>query len=158
MTNLSEWAEQPVESISLETMDKLVQDLADLRAKHKAAKDVASEIYKELAEAEQLVINALKVSGKKKYENEHVGRVNIVVKETYATPKTNEDKQKLFDYIDRKYGADVLISLLGINHQTLNSWANKETEQDPLVQIPGLQAPTSEETLRFTSKKGGADE
>lgn len=102
---------------------------------------------------EKKVLAALKAKGKTKYEVEGVGRVNIIMKETYETPKTNEQKIALFNYIKSKYGPDVLMSMTSINHQTLNSWCNKEIDSDPSVKIPGLNPPTSDEQVRFTVAK-----
>ena len=130
----------------------MVQKLKEKRDAHKEAKEAAAKIYKDLEEAEKEVLNALKASGKNKYELEGVGLVYIAHKTTYTTPKTNEDKTKLFNYIKDKHGPDALMSLVSINHQSLNSWANKETENDPLLEIPGLEAPTAAEILNFRSK------
>lgn len=133
-------------------MDQLVQDLRAKREKHKVAKEVAAAIYTELEAAENMVIGALKSSGKSKYEAEGVGLVYISHKTSYTTPKSNEEKQALFDYIKAKNGPAALMSLVSINHATLNSWANKETEDNPLLEIPGLQQPTATETLNFRAK------
>lgn len=150
--DLSEWAEQSTQSISLEQMDQLVQSLKAKREKHKEAKEAAAKIYEELEEAEKAVIGALKSSGKSKYEAEGVGLVYISHKTTYSTPKTIDDKTKLFNYIKGKHGNDALMTLVSINHQSLNSWANKETEENPLLEIPGLDQPTATETLNFRTK------
>ena len=150
--DLSEWTDQSAQ-ITLEQMDQLVEDLSTKRAVHTKAKEEAAKLYAELVEAEQKLVGALKASGKTKYEKEGVGLVYISHKTTWTTPKTNEQKISLFNYIKAKHGADALMGLTSINHQTLNSWANKETEADPLVQIPGLELPTTQETLNFRSKK-----
>jgi len=42
--------------------------------------------------------------------------------------------------------------MVGINHMTLNSWANQGFEENPLVDIPGLAAPTAETILNFRKK------
>jgi len=150
--NLSEWMDQPSESMTMEQMDILVQDLRAKRAQYEQAKEASKKIYADLEEAENKVLGALKAAGKRKYEVDGVGLVYTTVKDTFATPKSNEDKTKVFNYIKEKYGPDVLMSMVGINHQTLNSWAGKEIEADPLLQIPGLAAPTSEEILCFRKK------
>ncbi len=133
-------------------MDALVQSLKLKREEHSKAKEEAAKIYHELEEAEKSVINALKASGKSKYELEGVGLVYISHKETYPTPKTNEQKTLLFNYIKAKHGPDALMSMVSINHNTLNSWAAKEVEADPMLQLPGLESPTATETLNFRKK------
>ena len=150
---LSEWMDTPSQSISLEQMDEYLRQLSKKRAEHAAAKEEAARIYHELEEAEKTVLNALKNSGKTKYELEGIGRVNIIHKETFSTPKTNEQKIALFNYIKSKYGGEALMAMTTINHQTLNSWCNKEIEGEPGLQIPGLDAPTASEEVRFTKAK-----
>lgn len=152
--DMSEWTDQT--EISLEQVEGLIRNLQEKRVEHTAAKDIATKLYHELEEVEKRVLNALKAKGKTKYELEGIGRVNIISKEIYPTPKTNEQKVALFNYIKAKYGGDTLMSMTSINHQTLNSWCNKETEADPALKIPGLDAPTSVEEVRFTKAKGVA--
>ncbi len=151
-TDMSEWMDTPAQAMTLDQMDQLVQALNQKRAEHKAAKEAASKIHGELEEVEKSVINALKSNGKSKYELEGVGLVYISSKDMFTTPKTNEQKIALFNYIKAKHGPEALIGLTSINSQTLNSWANKEIETDPTLQIPGLEAPTSVETLNFRKK------
>ena len=98
------------------------------------------------------MLNALAASGKKNYTVDGIGQVYTVTKEQYTTPKISEDKTKLFNYIEDKYGPDVLMFMVSINHQTLNSWANKETETGEVMAIPGLAEPTSVTTLSFRRK------
>lgn len=149
--DLSAWSDQS-QSITLEQMDELINQLAAKREAHAKAKEVAAEIYKELTEAENKLIGALKASGRKKYELEGVGLAYISFKDTFATPKTNQEKIALFNYIKEKYGPDSLMGMTSINHQTLNSWAKKEIEDNALVKIPGLGLPTTEEILNFRRK------
>lgn len=151
---MNQWLPQNTgEVTTLEQMDSLVIKLERARATYEEAKKLSAAKYHELEEVEKEVMNTLKSNGKLKYEAEGVAAVSIQSKEIYATPKTPEQKRTLFTYIKDKYGNDVLTAMLSVNHNTLNSWANKETEADPTLQIPGLDAPTSVETLYFRSKK-----
>lgn len=126
--------------------------MRQLRRAYEDKKAEATLAHNELEEAEKVLKNLLKASGKTKYEAEGIGLAYIVTKETFPTPKTNQQKTELFNYIKGKYGPDTLMSLVGVNHNTLNSWAKKELEADPLVEIPGLDQPTSEEILHFRKK------
>lgn len=101
-------------------------------------------------------MNTLKTAGKTKYECEGVGLVNVITKFNWTTPKTNDEKLKLFKYIENTYSDDVLLTMTSINYQTLNSWAKSEMEiheKDPTFSIPGLAEPTSAEVLSFRSKR-----
>lgn len=152
MSDMNEWLPQSGEATTLDQMDKLIEDLREARASYDEAKRKATELHGILEEKEKLVLNTLKANGRTKYEAEGVALVYYTTKEIYSTPKTNEEKRALFSYIQNKYGVDACTSMLSINHNTLNSWANKEVESDPLIIIPGLDKPTSVETLFFKKK------
>lgn len=149
--DLNDWSvpEEETPPITLAQMDSLLQELHNRRAYYEEMKAKSGEAYKLLQEAEQKVLGALKHNGKNKYELEGVGTVYISHKETWSTPKDVESKRKLFTYIQDKYGRDTLDGLIGINHQTLNAWANRETESGEVMEIPGLAAPTAQEILNF---------
>ena len=148
----NEWLPEAAAPTQIADMDQLILKLKEARQSYDAAKKRSAEEYHKLEEVERDVINALKSNNRTKFEAEGVALVYITNKEVYTTPKTPEQKQKLFQYIEDKYGGDVITGMLSINHQTLNSWANKEIEADPTLHIPGLDAPTSVETLTFRSK------
>lgn len=151
MSNLNEWLDTPAEATptTLEAMDNLVQDLHKKRAEYEELKAKSAEAYKILQEAEQKILGALKHNGKTKYELEGIGTVYISHKETWAVPKDIESKRRLFSYIQTKYGADALDNMVSVNHMTLNAWANQETKSGEIMEIPGLAAPTAQETLNF---------
>jgi len=135
--------------VTLEAMDALIREYQRARSFYEGKKKEATEAHNHLEELEQRVVGILKATGKSSYQVDGVGRVSFYVKETYTVPKSNEDKTKLFNYIKEKYGADTLMTMVGINHQTLNSFANKETEEAGVMSIPGLQSPTGTEVLSF---------
>ncbi len=136
-------------SLTLDQMDAMVKAIKAARDEYKAASDAASALHERVKKAEKAVIDSLKTLGRAGYECEGVGKVSFYTKETYTTPKTNEDKMLLFEYIQEKYGAEALTGMVGINSQTLNSWANKETETGEVMQIPGLEQPSMVEVLSF---------
>ncbi len=130
-------------------MDNLIRGYQEARASYEEKKRESNEAHKVLEEYEQKVVAALKATGKSRYNVDGVGLVSFYTKETYATPKSNEEKKSLFDYIKDQYGPDTLMAMVGINHQTLNSWAKKEFEEKGVMQIPGLAQPTGMEVLSF---------
>ncbi len=150
----SEWDLQgPQEQVvSIDQMDTLILKLRKSREEYDKRKKASNEAHALLEEVEKEVMNALKANGRTKFEAEGVALVYIVTKEVFGTPKTLEQKRGLFTYITVKYGEDVLTNLLSMNHQTLNSWANAEIKDDPSLQIPGLDAPTTVESLTFRKK------
>ena len=150
---LRQWDEASTEQegVTLEAMDGLIRELRAKRDEYDEKKAASSAAYKELEEIEARVINALAANKRSKYEVEGVASVSVSHKESYTTPKTNENKQKLFDYIKQAHGPQALMSMVSINSMTLNAWANKESEAGVMV-IPGLEAPTATETLSVRRK------
>ena len=144
----SEWMleQQPLD---ISQMDKLVESYRLARLKYEAKKKESADLYHELEEAESLVRNALLTSGKSKYFVDGIGTVSIVQKSSFQTPKDYDSKKALFDYIQNKYGEEALVNYLSIHSASLNSFANKELESDPTLQISGLTTPTITTELRF---------
>lgn len=134
-------------------MDAVVAKLQSARASYALAKQEAAKLFHALEEVELEVINTLKANGRLKYDVPGVAMIRLGYKDQFTTPKTNEQKRLLFKYIQDKYGVEVCTSMLSVNSQTLNAWANKEIEAEPTVQIPGLDKPSTVETLYFTVAK-----
>lgn len=144
---LKDWDQAVEEStVTLEQMDQLLVDLRAARDEYDKRKKAATEAHDALEKVESLVINTLQANKRTNYKVDGVASVSLSHRESYTTPKTNEDKTKLFNYIKGKYGDQALMSMVGINSQTLNSWAKQESETG-VMQIPGLEAPTATETL-----------
>ncbi len=81
-----------------------------------------------------------------------LGQISIKQDVAYRVPQDLEAKQKLYDYIARKYGQDTLEGMRSINSQTLNSWAKKEFESgEPF--IDGLDVPSVTDYLYFREDK-----
>lgn len=152
---LSQWDQadsQNHEALTVEQMDQLVQDLRTQKTAYDLAQEQADQIKAQFNEAKDRVLKALLALKRDNYAVDGHGLAYISRKEVYTTPKTNDDKNKLFTYIKEKYGPDALMGLVSINSQTLTSWANKETETGEVQVIPGLDQPTMIETLNFRKK------
>lgn len=152
MTEYNEWMPQQEVSVTTEQLDQAVQTVRQLREEYEQQKKLSTAAHDKVEQAEQDLVNLLKAAGKSKYEAEGVGLAYITTKETYRVPSSIDAKKELFDYIKTKNGPDVLMAMVSINHQTLNSWTKKELEADPMLSIPGLEEPTSQETLSFRRK------
>ena len=148
---MEEQAEQG-QPLTVEQLDDLVKQYKEARDKHEDAKAVVFELYKERERLENELMGALTKRGKKAYEVDGIGRVTRVMEIIYATPKSNEEKKALFDYMKDKYGPDFLMATVSINHQKLNSWAKAEVESTGLSKIPGLELPTTAEYIQFRKR------
>lgn len=148
---VDEWGQPEAGETSLAEMDAMVTELRRRRTAYDEAKAVSTKLHDELEEQEKLVLDTLRANGREKYSVQGMGTVYIISKEVYRTPKTLDDKRKLFQYIQEKYGVEACTNMLSINSQTLNSWANKEAEAG-VMSIPGLEAPTMMESIGMRKK------
>lgn len=149
--SLEQWAEGG--SVDVAALDNLVREMKAAEAEYEEAKKASTEKLRKYEEIEKKVMDTLVACGKSKWIVDGLGTAYLINKFVTKTPKTNEDKKALFDYINNKYGSDTLISKLSINHQTLNSFCNEEREllakEGKLAKIPGTEDPVHETYLGF---------
>ena len=152
--DISDW--QDKKELSLTEMDSLIKEYVKKREDYDAAKKVASTKYEELSTLEERIITTLEGAGKKSYRVDGLGTFSVATKLTITTPKTVDQKSELFEYIREKHGEEVLLSMLSINYQTLNSFYNTEAsnaEDRAMFSLPGVEAPMSKKEPRFTRSK-----
>jgi len=145
-----------MEGTTLEQMDALMHDYALKRKDYEEKKQVASQLKKTMDDAEWLVTKALHESNKMSYRVDGLGLFSLISTETIKTPKTIEDKRELYDYIEAKYGQDVLDGYRSIHSGTLNSFYKEELKEcaDPaLFSLPGIDGVTVRQSTRFTKAK-----
>lgn len=120
--------------------------IKELKEQLKAANGVLDKLEREgMAMLSESGMNdGIKING--------LGQISIKQDIAYRVPQDLEAKQKLYDYIMRKYGQDTLEGMRSINSQTLNSWAKKEFESgEPF--IDGLEIPSVTDYLYFREDK-----
>jgi len=149
--NLEAWATG--EEIDISTLDNLVRHMKNLETEYEDAKKISTEKLRAYEEVEGQVLSLLQKAGKSKWNVDGLGTAYVINRFVVQTPKTNEDKEKLFDYINSKYGRDVLTSKLSVNSATLNSFCKEEREQaerdGQLLIIPGISDPVHQTSLGF---------
>lgn len=154
--SLDEWQNMGAEEISLDQMDKLIASYKAARVAYEEADRVKSEKYKVYDEEEKKVIAALKSSNRKNYSVDGLGLAYIITKWVVPTPKSLEQKRGVFGWIRSKYGSDVADQYMSFNHQSLQSFYNKEKEialqSKEEFAIPGLELPTEQVSLGFKKK------
>lgn len=141
--------------ITLGNMKNLVETKRQLASKKAELNDQMKALNEVIEDLDLKIIAHLNEVGLKTFKVPGVGSVTKKDNFSFKTPKTNEEKDALFDYIKTNYGEDVLKAKLSINSQTLNAWAKEEMENnqdDPLFSIPGLGEPSHYETISFTKK------
>lgn len=149
--DLSAW-EQPTE-VNLATLDGMVKELVELRKIYAEKKDASSKAAAEVDAMEAKISSVLQASGKSKYFVDGLGTAYLINKYVVKTPKDNQSKHLLFEYIKGRHGEDVLMSKLSINHQSLNAFYNEEVsalaKEGKVGEIPGVEAPVHEVHLGF---------
>lgn len=155
------WADATaVKTLDLSEMDALVQKALNLWEDYEAKKEVASAAYKEYEAAEATIMSALKDAGKKSYKVDGLATVSIIQKAVVRVPATIEQKRALFAHLN-EIGEEVFYAMATINSQTLNSWYSQKVEEAQRegkllgFQIPGIEAPTTRESLGVRADKKG---
>lgn len=146
-----EWKDESVKSVNLEELDQLVAKYKELRSDYEDKKARSNEASALMDETKNAILLVLMNAGKSKYFVDGLGTVYTINKYVVRTPKELEKLRALRCYIQSKYGPDAADQLFTVNHQTLNSFVNKEIEavNDPSFVIPGLEAPILEQNLGF---------
>lgn len=143
-------------TVTTAELDELVVALKAARADYDQASSVATEKHSVVKELEFKLIDLLTVAGKNSYEVDKVARVSVVSKTQVTVPKTTEQKEMLFKWIEERYGKEGMLAYQTINYQSLNSLYNKEMEAaleaGETLNIPGLELPQLVRTLSVRSK------
>lgn len=148
--NLKEF--QPTSTITVDELDGMIRAYRTARTGYEDTKKISNEAHAVMKDRELVLMTAMNNMGKSKYHHETIGTISIANKYIVRTPKTIEEKQKLFEYIRSKFGEDVLVAKTTIIHQTLNSFyrdESKEAEKNGVANfsIPGIEAPVHEQVL-----------
>jgi len=151
--NLAEWDAIDAIEVSTTELDNLARDMREQWAEYETAKKAASELLVKYEQTESRMLSLLKAAKKSKWQVDGLGTAYIINKYVVRVPKDAASKTALFNYIKEHHGPESLMGMVSINHQTLNGFVNKEKENNPEVQIPGLEAPTHMESLGFRSGK-----
>jgi len=153
MTTLDQWEEATVyEDVAVETIDNALKLYSEKRADYEAKKEISNKADFEAKEAKRKLIEILKATGKSKWEVEGIGKASVFVKMTVTTPKEIEEKKKMLAYFN-SLGEDIYLSVVNVNHMTLNSFYNQQKENDPEFELPGIGMPVAEDNIRFTRSK-----
>ncbi len=150
--------EQESATITVEAMRALVQRLTDLREVKEKVEEELKEINADLSALKTKILQALQATGQDKFVAKGLGTVSIKRTDSVTTPKTVEERQALWQYIQDKYGPDAAWAKFNINSQSLNSFFKEEREaiQDALdkslFKLPGVGEPQTFLDISFRSK------
>jgi len=148
----------------LETREVTTAELDEAVVNYKAAKeeyDKASAVSSEKnSVAEQCkikLIELLSAAGKNSYIVENVALITISLKSQVTTPKTIEQKEQLFKWVEQKLGKEALVAYQTVNYQSLNSLYNSAMAEalekgEEWKGIDGLDLPTVVRTLSMRAR------
>ena len=135
---------QDTQPMNIQEMDNLCKALKLAEAEYKEKKKAATEADARRSEIRASILDQLDRAGMKSFKSNH-GTVTNVIKLSYKTPKTTEEKEAFFSYIRENHGEDSYKALQTVNSASLNSFLN---EVDA-THVPGLEAPVERSTLSF---------
>jgi len=144
---MDEW-ESKKEEILVVDFDGALEAYASIRTKYDEAKAKASELYVDVLKRQQELLSLLTRSGKSSWKVPGVGTASKKVSLSVKTPKTKQAKESFFNFL-KGYNEDVYWKLLSPNSRSLNSFYNEMAESNPEIELPGLELPTSQESLSF---------
>ncbi len=147
----SAW-DTPADEITTATLDEAVQEMCKLEEDYERKKKVSNEAKALHDAARDKVLAMLQQTGKTKYFVEGYGTAFQALTKTAKVPQDPELKKLFLDYF-LDLGEDVYTGILGVNHQTLNSYIKQKIEEDPQFTLPGVGALKEEADLRFRRTK-----
>lgn len=158
-----DWQEATAEEINLKELDALVDESVKAWADSDAKKKIYTEAYHKAEKVDMKILSLLNRAKKSKYFVDGLGTMIVVRTEVVTTPKTIEAKKEFFKYL-RDISDDVFYALVSVASPTLNSWYKQKVEEAQNAgkllgfQVPGIEAPTTRETLSFRKDKKGTNE
>jgi hypothetical protein len=153
--DLAAWTEDKEASglITTEKLDEEVRKLVTLEQDYDAKKKISNEANEKYENQRTYLLALLRETGKSKYHVDGVGTVSMAIKTAVPTPKDPSDKRKMIEYFLTLEDGAVFPAYLSVNHQTLNSYINQQTEIDPDFRLPGVEGKKETPELRFRKTK-----
>lgn len=152
-----EFEVKPKNPVSVEKLQAIVREAKAARVDYDDKYKISSAAYKVYRELELIVLEALQETGLTKFHVKGLGTAFIITKLKAKYPKLTEDKIKVMAWIEKKHGSDVLNSFLTIHAQSFASFYNGElkaaSEKGEFLKMPGIEAPTKQETIGFRKDK-----
>lgn len=139
--------------ITVKDMEELCEAIVAKRDESDKAAAAKKAIDDELFGLEQKAMSYLQQLELTSYKSK-VCTVAHSVRYSFKTPKTPEQKAAFFEYLKQKGLYDTAVT---VNSQWLNGFCKKEIEAETaagnlLFEIPGLDAPSSNEYLSVRGK------
>ena len=136
--------------ISVTDLDKFVAELAELRKQKELKEAELSEIEGNIRKAKEQSIAYLTELKRENYKSPD-GTISIVDRWRVSTPKTDEEKQKFFDFLTDK---DLFYKYATVNSNSLNSlymeyWKSAREAGEMDFDMPGVSKPELHRDISF---------
>ena len=155
---MSEWDEK-TENVSLEEMSAMIKHMREMQGKYDKANDIKKELGKDLNGLKDLIVQTLQAAKLKNFKVPGLGTAGIKTKYSVKVPVTVEDKKKVFKFIAKRCGQDVLDEYLCIKSGDLNDFYNAEAEiaasSGNEFDMPGVEEPTAKNSMAWYKDKDG---
>ena len=154
MTHLQQWDKLHEEhaNVSLTELDEAMKKFVAAKDDYAEKKQISNLAHAEAEKAKTELISLMKTAGKKRWEVEGLGKISHVTKQVIRVPKDLQKKKEMLKYM-RSIGENAYLQMVTVNHNTLNGFYNLQIESNPEFRLPGVEAPTVDETIRFNRSK-----
>lgn len=149
--------ELEVREVSTQELDEAVIAYKLAKEEYDKASAVSSEKNSVAEKLKQNLLDLLTAAGKSSYIVENVALISVSLKTQVTTPKTIEQKEQLFKWVENRLGREALIAYQTVNYQSLNSLYNTEMKEalekgEEWNGIDGLEMPTVVKTLSMRAR------
>lgn len=161
MSTQEEWMEASADtSVTTEVLDNEIKKFREMDAAYQEVKNIEKKEREKVDKQKAVVMDLLSKAGKQKYYVEGIGTAYFINKLSVQTPKTLEEKRAFFEFINARYGEDVLTDKISMHSATLNRFYNEIMEEAKdngedisTFKIPGISDPVAHITLGFRKEK-----
>lgn len=150
---MKEWfdEETPVDSATVEQLDKYIESYAEQRQRADDAEERASEENKKLSKMEAKILEYLEALGRTSYDAP-IGKFTRETRYSVKLPQ-GEAKAEFFEYLKEK---GVFEDMVHVNSKTLQTFYRTEMENHadvPGWKVPGCDTPTGQTIVKFKPNK-----
>ena len=134
---------------TLHQMEAMTEHAFSLKQTYEEAKKFMEEVHAKYKDQQLKIIAALEELQLTSYKSKF-GNISYRYVSTFKTPKTPEQREAFFSFLQEKGIFDQMIT---VNSRTLNSWAKQEELANPDVldfRIPGLEKSDPEPVISMT--------
>lgn len=148
---LNEWNAVAAKSFDSAMLDNLVGQLFTVGQKYDELEAAKKQVGSEYDELQSQILKILSDAKKSNYSVDGVGQVYTNNKYVVRVPEGLENLRQFKAWCLQKYGEDYVDATFKMHSQALTAFYNKEKENSPDAgfSIPGVEAPTLVQTLKF---------